>query len=360
MDNEPQDKGQILKRINETIHELDDLGGWEAIQSGEWLFNLIQRTFWAYYSNANADFFREKYPKATDDEIIDKLTNVAAINAGLLGVATGASFSANEISGIIMGAATGGLSVPVQISIAGSFLAAEAILLVRLQLQLVANIAKLHGTPLNLDDPEDIIVVLGLAIGGVGAEGIGKFGAKAAGHATKQFIRKKISGATLEAIKKIGNRVGIKILQKSITKYAVPVVSMVIGGGWNYSATHAVGKVSRHHFSVTKEDRYAPSMSGGGNTLGTKHDGVLRLRISSKLFDLITEGSRKELRLEKTVQSSEKLRDYQFYEARLRSGKRPLMRTMRIECRKVSVEEMDGKLHYRIVLGRMIDVDPPP
>src|SRR5687767_9263672 len=98
MDDQPQDKKTIRQRLKETIEEIKKLGGWDAFRNGDWLLNLIKRAFRAYYNNANAEYFRGKYPRASENEIIKKLTSVAARNAGLLGVVTGASVSANEIA----------------------------------------------------------------------------------------------------------------------------------------------------------------------------------------------------------------------------------------------------------------------
>ena len=41
---------------------------------------------------------------------------------------------------------------------------------------------------------------------------------------------------------------------RTIIKYVVPIASIVVGSGWNYLTTKAVGKIARQHFlSTTKE-----------------------------------------------------------------------------------------------------------
>ena len=47
--------------------------------------------------------------------------------------------------------------------------------------------------------------------------------------------------------------VGIKILQKTIIKYAVPVVSIGLGATWNYISTKSIGKIAQKHFSSWRE-----------------------------------------------------------------------------------------------------------
>ncbi len=46
-------------------------------------------------------------------------------------------------------------------------------MLIKFQLQLVANLGKLYDVPLNPDDPEDILTILAFALGGSTADGIG-------------------------------------------------------------------------------------------------------------------------------------------------------------------------------------------
>lgn len=355
MDDNPQDKKSLRDRLKETIKEIKELGGWEAFKSGEWLLNLIRRSFRAYYFNANAEYFRRKYPRSTEEQIIKRLTSVAAKNAGLLGAVTGASVSANEIVAIVAGAPTGGLNLPAQITIAGSALAAEAILLVRIQLQLIANIAKLLNVPLDPDDPEDVLLVLGLAVGGMGAEGIGKVGAKVAGHATKQFIRKKISGASLQALKRFASRLGLKILQRSIIKYAVPAASILVGGGWNYISTRAVSKVAIRHFHSTREERETSAAAVAASS-SSGNGAFLHLRVAQECFDAVRTGVQGGLYRKYTPYWKRRLDSKTFSEVHLRAGVSPAMCFMRVECRGISIDDQNGNKRFAIALGRVLEI----
>lgn len=49
-------------------------------------------------------------------------------------------------------------------------------------------------------------------------------------------------------MKNIAAKVGIKILQKSIVKYVIPVVSIGIGTVWNYQTTKSVAKIASKHY----------------------------------------------------------------------------------------------------------------
>jgi uncharacterized protein (DUF697 family) len=248
-------KATIVRWIADARREIGKLGGWSAFKSGEWLPNLVRAAFKAYYENANPEYLRKKYPRAGDKRIIGKLTTIAARNAAIAGGITGAAVSIDEILALIASAPTGGLNLPTQITAAATALACEAVVLIRIQLHLIAQIAKLLNVPLDPDDPEDLHTILGFALGGAVAEEAGKQVAKITGGATRAFIQKKISKETLVTIKKWGAKAGIKVLQRSIIKFAVPVASIAIGSGWNYIATVRIGGIATNHFRNNLRER---------------------------------------------------------------------------------------------------------
>jgi len=252
---EPEDKNAIKKLFNEAIKSVEDMGGWVGAKTGNWLFPLIHKTFEAYFNNADPEYFRSKYPKATDEQIIKKLINLAAANAGILGGIVGASISVDEILAVFATLPTGGTNLPVQMGVAGVVLSAEAIVLCRIQLKLIANIARILSIPIDPNDPEDMLKILLCVSGGVGIQGIGSFAAKAGGKATEKIIRKKIGKETLKALQKAAAKFGQNLLQRNIIKYFVPLASIGIGSTWNYLATKTVGKIALKHLTEHKEER---------------------------------------------------------------------------------------------------------
>jgi uncharacterized protein (DUF697 family) len=254
MSDQKADKATLKRWVEEAATWVKEIG-WPAFKNGEWLPILVRKSFKSYYENANAAYFRRKYPGQKSDAIVKKLTAVAAKNAAILGAITGAAVSADEIMALVTTVPSGGLSLPAQITAGLTALAAEAVVLIGIQLKLIAEIAKLLGVRLDPEDPEDILLILEFAIGGAGVEAAGKFGAKIGGAATKRLIRKKLSRGTLEALKRWGAKLGIKILQRSIIKYAVPIVSALIGSGWNYVATTKVGGIAADHFRKRRAEQ---------------------------------------------------------------------------------------------------------
>jgi uncharacterized protein (DUF697 family) len=242
IENEP-----IQLRLKQAMNEVEELGGWGAFNNGIWLVNLIKKSFRNLYEHSDPAYFLCKYPFLDDAKIAKKMTAVATRNAAMLGIVVGATVSTDEILAILTGF-EGGVGLPANAVIAFLAVAGEAVLLTKIQLKLVANIAKLYGVPLDPDDPEDILTIIAFAVGGSAAESVGKAGMRAGAELTERLIQQTIRKDVLESVNRVGRKIGVKILQRTIIKYAAPIVSMGIGGGWNYFTTRAVGRIARNHF----------------------------------------------------------------------------------------------------------------
>jgi len=248
-----ESKRSMLKKFEQIKEEATALGDWGTFKSGEWFMKIIHKSFSNYYKSANVEYFYAKYNTDNKDFIANKLIGVAAKNSAILGGIVGATISTDELVAIFT-AGEGGVGLPANIAIACVAIMGETVGLTQIQLQLVANLAKLYDVPLDVDDPEDILTIFAFAIGGVISEGSGKAFMKAGGKATASFVKKTIRKEILANIKKLAEKIGIKILQRTIIKYAVPVVSIGIGATWNFASTKTVGKVAIKHFHDKKEE----------------------------------------------------------------------------------------------------------
>jgi len=85
--------------------------------------------------------------------LADKLTGVAAGYATALGALIGLAISGDELLTLFTGGEAG-IGLPANIMVAATSIAAEAVLLVKIQLQLVAELAKVYGALLEADDPD--------------------------------------------------------------------------------------------------------------------------------------------------------------------------------------------------------------
>jgi uncharacterized protein (DUF697 family) len=257
-------KNDVSREVKESSQEIKRLGGISALWKGDWLLGLVQQSFKNYSERATAEHFQLKYPSLSNDEIAKKLTKVACQNARWLGAITGAATSADEITGIVTGG-EGGVGLPANVLIFVGAASTEAYVLVKIQVQLVANLARLYGDPIDPDDPEDIQTILHYAFGGAAAESLGRVATKAAKNATQRAVRKYLGGETLQAIQRLFRSLGMKILQKTLAKYLVPAASVLVGASWNYYATKAVGKRAMAGFSerVKHKDEGRMSASCG-------------------------------------------------------------------------------------------------
>jgi len=257
---ENEDKNSLKKKLEDAMKEAKELGGWNSFKNGEWLFKLIRKSLRNYWEKGNAEYFKKKYKSNDEEFLYKKLVSITARNASLLGGVVGAAVSIDEILAIIeaiTAPATGGgstIPLPAQLGVAVAALTGEAVLLVKMQLHLVVNIGKIYKIDLDPDDPEDILTILAFAVGGSVAEEAGRFGMKVGSKIAAKSAKGIFKKETLEALKKIGSKLGVKILQRTIVKYVVPLASIGIGMGWNYYSTKAIGKIAKKHFLARRND----------------------------------------------------------------------------------------------------------
>ena len=223
----------------------------EDVKSGQWFIALLQKVIQSYDRNARAEYFQQKYPGLTPDEIADVLIPVTVKYATIAGAITGAAATANQIAAL----SSAGMTIAVMAGAIG----AEMVYLARIQMRLVLDLSVVYDLQLDPDDPEDILMVFGYALGVAPVEMVGKGLQVAARGGTHYAVKKYVSKGTLKAIQDFGKRIGIRILQKSILKYTVPVVSAVVGSSYNYVATKSVGGIAKNHLKnrgkVTEELR---------------------------------------------------------------------------------------------------------
>ncbi len=223
----------------------------EDAKSGQWFIALLHKVVQSYNRNARAEYFQQKYPGLTPDEIADILISVTVKYATIAGAVTGVAVTTNQIAAL----SSAGITIAVMVGAIG----AEMVYLTHIQMRLVLDLSVVYDLQLDPDDPEDILMVFGYAMG-VASAGMLQTGLqKAAQGGTQSAVKKYISKGTLKAIQDFGKHIGIKILQKSIVKYAVPIVSAAVGSGYNYVATKSLGGIAKNHLknrgNVTEELR---------------------------------------------------------------------------------------------------------
>ena len=232
-------KAQVSKEL-EDAKTLAKTLNFEEVKSGEWFIKLLQQVVRAYDRNARATYFQKKYPGLPPDEIADILTSVTAKYAAIAGAIAGVAATADELASI----SSAGLTVSLLVGTIGT----EMLCLSIIQMRLVLDMSVLYDLQLDPEDPEDILMIFGYALGVAPADALGKVLQGAARAGTPRAVKKVFSKGTLKALQKFAQRLGRKILQRTIIKYAVPVVSAAVGSGYNYIATKSVGKIAKIHF----------------------------------------------------------------------------------------------------------------
>ena len=218
--------------------DIEAVGGMQALRSGEWFFRLVGRSLRNYSKNGRSEYFRAKYPKQSDAVIASKMISVAARNAALVGGTAGAAITADELAAVF----SLGLTTPANIAVAVAAVGADLISVTHIQLKLICELAILHGAPLDPDDPEDILLVIGYFMAGKAGDAVGAAGVKVGGHLARSTTKQVFSKETLKLVQKMASRVGIKLLQRTLVNVAVPVVSIGLGAGSNYLLTRTVGR----------------------------------------------------------------------------------------------------------------------
>ena len=225
----------------EEAKELAKSFNMDDIKSGQWFVILLQKVAQSYDRNARSEYFVQKYPGLPPDEIADKLISVTVRYATIAGTVTGAVVTANMITAL----SSFGMTATLLVGAIGT----EMLYLARIQMRLVLDLSVLYDLQLDANDPEDMMMIFGYALGVAPAEMVGKGLQVATRGATEYAVKKYISKGTLKAIQDFGKQIGVRILQKSVIKYTVPFVSAVVGSGFNYLATKTLGGIAKSHIS---------------------------------------------------------------------------------------------------------------
>lgn len=210
-----------------------------AFKSGDWFVQLTRQLVRTYDQNARASYFLNKYRGFPPDDIADARVRTGVRYATITGGLTGVSVTANQLLAV----PTAGTSLMIMTGAIG----AEMICLSSIQMRLVLDLATIYGQAFDADDPEDILTVFNYALGAAPVGAAGKVIQKAAVHGSRTVVKKVVSKGTLKSVQDLGRLVGIKILQRSIIKYAAPVASAAVGSGYNYITTKSLGAVAKAH-----------------------------------------------------------------------------------------------------------------
>lgn len=227
---------QGLKESRDFAKSLD----MEQVKSGEWFIKLLQKVVQAYDRNARAKYFQKKYPGLPPDEIAETLISVTARYAAVAGGIVGTVGTKTQVAVV----PTSGMTIPLFLGAIGT----EMVYLARIQFKLILDLSVVYDLQLDSEDPEDVLMVFGYAMGVAPANLVGEAARHTASESTKHLIKIYISKGNLKAAIKFAKKLGYKINQKTILKYAMPGASIAIGSSYNYVTTRSLGGIAKAHF----------------------------------------------------------------------------------------------------------------
>jgi hypothetical protein len=251
--------GEWRERFDDAVRAFWQLG-WSKFRSGEWLFYLIQRSFKEHWHAASAEAFHLQFPGCDQDRIARKLIARAAKDASAIGAVTGAIVSADEIATLLT-AGEALIGLPANIAIAVGSVAAELILFLRIQLRLIAQLARLYGVPLDVEDPGEVLSIIAVAAGGAAARDISDYGIGIGGSAARASVKRLFSDHRVQLLKLISAKAGKHMLRRSLLKNALAVASIGVGAGSNYFAMKSIGRLAMHHFRHHAANPQPPALA---------------------------------------------------------------------------------------------------
>lgn len=239
----------------------------EDIRQGTWFAKLLTFSLVKYVTQADAAYFREKYPHLPTDAIVESRIRMASRYAGIEGGLNATAASGAVLATTVSAGTASPLALPAGIT---SFVL-DLAYTTQIQLKLAYDIAVLYGVPLNLDDPEDLWRLIRIAF----VVKSGEVGTNAAMKAVPSFLRpalkKVFSGATLAAAKELPV-VGKYLLQRNIVKFSVPGVSIPLSVAMNRWMTRTAGAHAKHVF---REEARIIEAASRLTTRTTNHEALL-------------------------------------------------------------------------------------
>ncbi len=230
-----------VRREFEKMREVAKEYSAEDFKSGNWFFRFLKYVMATYAEKVDARYFREKYPGLNADAIVERRISAAKKASAIEGFVSSSAYSGLVAATI---GSKGGAS-PWTVPAAAASLGADLLYTTKVQLELAYDLAILYDKPIDLEDPEDLLDLVTVAFGVKTAEVVRESAMKIAPEATRQAIKKVVSGSSLDWLKKNLPLIGNKLAQRHVIKFAIPVVAVPLSTGLNYWSTGKVAATAR-------------------------------------------------------------------------------------------------------------------
>ncbi len=239
MSDKDTDKAEVLADL-EDLKAQAQAADVADLKSGAWFAKLLRMAMETYAREVNAEFFLRKYPGLPADAIADRRIELAQRYAMIEGGITASAYTAAIAATI----GSGGGASPLTIPGALVTFTVDLMYVTRLQLRLAYDLAVLYGTPVDINDPEDLYDLIRVAFGIKAGEALRGALPRIAPEAARQGVKAVIKGPVLAALQALPV-VGRYLLQRNIVKFAVPLFGIPVSMKLNHYMTGRVGKQAR-------------------------------------------------------------------------------------------------------------------
>jgi uncharacterized protein (DUF697 family) len=241
----------------------------DDIRDGGWFVRFLHHCIDTYAKKVNAQYFKDKYPGLPPDIVVSRQVALAKKYAAIEGGLSGGAYSAAVAATITSGGGASPITGPAALA---SF-TVDLLFTTQLQFRLAYDMAVLYGAPIDVDDPEDLVDLLGVAFGIKAGEIAREALLKAAPEAVRQGVRAVFKGAVLEFMRALPV-IGKYLLQRNLIKFAIPIVNIPLSAGMNYWWTGSIAKRAREIY----RDRAALD-EAATKLVASVHDHRLLLRV---------------------------------------------------------------------------------
>jgi len=236
-----------VRRRDQELSQLRDAAkqmGVDKLRDGSWFRRIVAAHVKKHCATITADHWDTKYPGLDVEARARKQIQGVARRAA----ATGAFASIGASTGELLSLFTEGIGAPVGVPAAMMSMALEAGYTALLQIDLVCDLASIYGAPFDPEDVGEVATLFGLALE-IDVKEKKKTKEEGPGDAESP------NGLTAKLIEledgDIATRIGRKLLEESVVKNIVPVLSFGIAARWNYVATSKVAAAARKYMTPT-------------------------------------------------------------------------------------------------------------
>jgi tellurite resistance protein len=217
------------------------------IKSGGWFTKLCAQALRSYAEKATWEYFQQKYRGVPADGIVGQQIKLAAKNAMIEGGITSSLYNGTIAATI---GSLGGAS-PATVPAGVVTFMVDLTYITQLQMRLAYDIAVIYRIPLDVDDPEDMMKIVRVAIG-VKSGQVARTSMKFVPDLVRQVLKKYYSGPVLAAAKSLPF-VGKHLLQRNIIKFGIPGVGIPLTVLVNRYTTLAAGRYAKSVFRAEAE-----------------------------------------------------------------------------------------------------------